>query len=73
MSGSSFRQGQVFRNAKIVKGRNRDTAWYAIIDREWPAIKVAFDAWLDPGNFDAQGRQIVPLSGLRQALTPRKG
>jgi RimJ/RimL family protein N-acetyltransferase len=55
----------VFRNAKIVKGRNRDTAWYAIIDREWPAIKVAFDAWLDPGNFDAQGRQIVPLSGLR--------
>ena len=46
----------LFRQHMIVKGRNRDTAWYAMIDRDWPAIKAAFEAWLDPGNFDAEGR-----------------
>lgn len=57
----------VFRNHMIVKGRNRDTAWYAIIVEDWPAIRAAFDAWLSPDNFDASGRQIRPLTALRAA------
>ncbi|MGE0816849.1 MAG: GNAT family N-acetyltransferase [Vicinamibacterales bacterium] len=47
----------VFRQATIYKGRNRDTAWYAITDREFPALDAAFTAWLSPDNFDADGRQ----------------
>jgi RimJ/RimL family protein N-acetyltransferase len=47
----------VFRNHMVVKGRNRDTAWYAITSEEWPAIRTAFEAWLAPDNFDAGGRQ----------------
>lgn len=54
----------VFRQAAVVKGRNRDTAWFAAIDREWPALKEAYSAWLDPGNFDADGRQIRRLGEL---------
>ena len=54
----------VFRQALVVKGRNRDTAWFAAIDREWPALKEAFDAWLSPRNFDADGHQIERLSDL---------
>ena len=45
----------------IVKGRSRDTAWLAMIDRDWPAIRAAYEAWLDPANFDADGRQRTPL------------
>lgn len=62
-----FRFEGVFRQATIYKGRNRDTAWYAIIDREWPALKAAFEHWLAPANFDAQGRQRVSLSELTRA------
>ena len=51
----------VFRQAQVVKGRNRDTAWYAITDRDWPAVEAAYDAWLDPANFDESGRQCTPL------------
>jgi RimJ/RimL family protein N-acetyltransferase len=58
----------IFRQATIVKGRNRDTAWFAAIDREWPALKVAFEAWLAPGNFDAEGRQIERLSDLTRLV-----
>jgi L-amino acid N-acyltransferase YncA len=47
----------VFHEHQIVKGRNRDTAWYAITDDQWPAIRSRFEAWLAPGNFDGQGRQ----------------
>jgi len=54
----------VFRQATVVKGRNRDTAWFAAIDAEWPALRAAYDRWLDPSNFDAAGRQIVPLGEL---------
>jgi RimJ/RimL family protein N-acetyltransferase len=54
-----------FRQATIYKGRNRDTAWYSILDSEWPALKTAFEAWLDPANFDADGRQRQRLSALR--------
>lgn len=52
-----FRFEGIFHQATICKGRNRDTAWYAIIDAQWPASKNAFERWLDPANFDAQGRQ----------------
>ena len=51
----------IFRQAIVYKGRNRDTAWYAIIDRDWPAIDAAFRHWLDPANFDADGRQRASL------------
>jgi hypothetical protein len=51
----------IFRQHMIVKGRSRDTAWFAMIDRDWPAIRAAYDAWLDPANFDAGGRQLAPL------------
>ena len=52
----------VFRQATMYKGRNRDTAWYAITDRDWPALKAAYEAWLDPANFDAGGRQKARLA-----------
>ena len=55
----------VFRQATLYKGRNRDTAWFAIIDRDWPQLEAAYERWLEPGNFDAQGRQRTPLSILR--------
>ncbi|RPI22635.1 MAG: N-acetyltransferase [Actinobacteria bacterium] len=51
-----------FRKATIYKGRNRDTAWYAIVDDDWPLIRSGLDSWLDPANFDEQGRQIRPLA-----------
>lgn len=54
----------VFRQAAVVKGRNRDTAWFAAIDREWPSLRAAFEAWLSPSNFDASGRQIERLGDL---------
>lgn len=54
----------VFRHADVVKGRNRDTAWFAVVDTEWPALKEAFEAWLSPANFDAEGRQMERLSDL---------
>ncbi len=54
----------VFRQAMVVKGRNRDTAWFAAIDSEWPALKEAFAAWLRPANFDDTGRQKENLSDL---------
>ncbi|QVQ54266.1 GNAT family N-acetyltransferase [Spiractinospora alimapuensis] len=50
-----------FRQAVVFKGRNRDTAWYALTDREWPRVRKAMEAWLDPANFDAEGRQLHPL------------
>ena len=54
----------VFRQAAVVKGRNRDTAWFAMIDAEWPATMEAFETWLAPENFDARGRQKQRLSDL---------
>jgi RimJ/RimL family protein N-acetyltransferase len=67
----------VFRQDNIVKGKNRDTAWFAAIDAEYPALKEAFTAWLLPQNFDATGRQIERLSDLtglvRVACDPALG
>ena len=56
----------IFRQATVVKGRNRDTAWYAAIDGEWPRLSAAFEAWLAPENFDASGQQRVSLRDLRR-------
>ena len=53
----------IFRQAAIVKGRNRDTAWFSMLDSEWPARKAAFETWLAPENFDSDGRQKQPLNG----------
>lgn len=54
----------VFRNHLVVKGRNRDTAWFSVIDSEWPALAEAFSVWLSPTNFDARGQQRERLSDL---------
>src|SRR5437660_9055861 len=58
----------VFRQATVYKGRNRDTAWYAAIDAEWPALNQAFQQWLVPDNFDVAGRQRLRLSDLTRPL-----
>ena len=55
----------VFRQHMVIKGENRDTAWYSMLDGEWPAAKAAFEAWLRPENFDAEGRQLRSLADLR--------
>jgi len=55
----------IFRQASIVNGRNRDTAWFSVLDKEWPDAKAAFEAWLAPDNFDAEGRQRQSLEALR--------
>lgn len=58
----------IFRQATVYKNRNRDTAWFAITDREWPALQTAYEQWLDPANFDEDGRQRVRLSNLTGPL-----
>ena len=57
----------IFRQHMIYKGRNRDTAWFAIIDSDWPRLAAAHAAWLAPGNFDATGRQRQSLAALTAA------
>jgi RimJ/RimL family protein N-acetyltransferase len=59
----------VFRQHMIVKGRSRDTAWYAMLDSEWPARKRAFEHWLDPGNFGHDGVQKTSLGALNEGAT----
>ncbi|GAB4370797.1 MAG: GNAT family protein [Kiloniellaceae bacterium] len=63
-----FRFEGIFRQAGVVKGRNRDTAWFSLLDSEWPAAKAAFQAWLAPDNFDAAGRQKRGLAALRATV-----
>lgn len=65
-----FSHEGTFRNAMVVKGRNRDTAWYSITVEEWPWIQAAHDRWLAPENFDADGRQRVSLSALTADARP---
>lgn len=59
-----FRYEGMFRQAVVMKGRNRDNAWFSMLDGEWPAVRAALEAWLDPANFDEQGRQRRALSAL---------
>jgi RimJ/RimL family protein N-acetyltransferase len=51
----------VFRQHMIIKGENRDTAWFAMLDGDWPALKAGYERWLDPSNFDASGAQKTRL------------
>lgn len=57
----------IFRQALVYKGRNRDTAWYSIIDSEWPCLNAALQRWLSPANFDQRGIQRQPLAELRRS------
>lgn len=61
----------IFRQHMIIKGENRDTAWYSMLDREWPVVGDALKAWLDPANFDGQGRQKRRLADIRRELVGR--
>ncbi len=63
----------IFRQAAVVKGHNRDTAWYAAIDKEWPALNEAFQTWLSPENFDDAGEQRVALSKLTASILVSRG
>lgn len=60
-----FRYEGLFRQATVYKGRNRDTAWFSILDSEWPTLRTAFERWLDPANFDGEGNQRASLAALR--------
>jgi RimJ/RimL family protein N-acetyltransferase len=60
----------LFRQHMVAKGRNRDTAWFSMIDAEWPALAAAFEAWLEPGNFDETGRQKRTLDACRAVPAP---
>jgi len=64
-----FRYEGLFRQATVYKGRNRDTLWFSIIDSEWPSLRTAFEAWLDPANFDGSGTQRRNLQSFRQAAS----
>lgn len=68
-----FSHEGVFRQARVVRGRNRDTAWYAAIDSEWPALDGAYRRWLDPANFGAHDRQRTSLSALTRPILAREG
>ncbi|MFM4825218.1 GNAT family N-acetyltransferase [Aeromonas bivalvium] len=59
-----FNYEGTFRQARVDKGRNRDTAWFSVLDGEWPALKACFERWLADENFDRQGRQLLRLSEL---------
>jgi RimJ/RimL family protein N-acetyltransferase len=61
-----FRYEGTFRQMMVVKQRSRDTAWYSILDSEWPALRAAFERWLDPANVDATGTQRARLEDLRR-------
>lgn len=66
-----FTHEGLFYQHRIVKARNRDTAWFSILDHEWPAIRANFATWLDPANFDARGQQRQSLGDLNRALIGR--
>jgi len=63
----------IFRQALVYKGRSRDTAWFSVIDGEWPALNDAFQRWLDPANFDEHGAQRTRLSELTAPLLKARG
>ena len=55
----------LFRQHMLIKGQNRDTTWFSMLDSEWPARKAAFERWLDPANFDSDGRQKNSLKAVQ--------
>jgi RimJ/RimL family protein N-acetyltransferase len=63
-----FRYEGTFRQTNVLKGHNRDTAWFSIIDREWPTVRAALEAWLAPDNFDDSGHQRQTLTQIRSAV-----
>jgi len=63
-----FRYEGTFLNHKVIDGVSRDTAWYSILDSEWPGVRAALDRWLDPANFDAAERQRESLAAVTRAL-----
>lgn len=63
-----FEAEGVFRKHMVIKGESRDTAWYAMTDDDWPVIREAFEAWLDPSNFDETGNQVARLQALREEI-----
>ncbi|MFN8624209.1 MAG: GNAT family protein [Chloroflexota bacterium] len=63
----------IFRQHRVVKGHNRDTAWYAMTDTDWPALRAAFERWLDPDNFDGTGHQRERLSDLTAPILVARG
>lgn len=65
-----FQYEGVFRQHMMLKGENRDTAWFGMIDGDWPLVGTALRAWLAADNFDADGKQRIKLSDLRAALSP---
>ncbi|MEM1379145.1 MAG: GNAT family protein [Pseudomonadota bacterium] len=66
-----FQPEGVFRQDMWLKGKNRDTHWYSIINSEWPLVKAAMEAWLAPGNFDSSGLQKRSLAEIREGLSAR--
>ena len=62
----------IFRQHMIVKGENRDTAWFSMLDSEWPSRKAAFEHWLDPANFDYNGHQRKRLSEWMRGVKDRE-
>jgi hypothetical protein len=62
-----FRYEGLFRQAVVYKARSRDTAWFSVVDSEWSALRRGFERWLDPANFDGEGRQGASLMSLRDA------
>ncbi len=68
-----FRFEGIFRQATIYKGRNRDTAWFSMIDKEWPSLQEAYAQWLDPANFDEHGEQKNSLSRLIELMRQGEG
>ena len=63
----------IFRQAAVYKGRNRNTVWYAAVDREWPELEAAFMRWLDPANFDQNGKQTITLRELTAPILKHRG
>merc|ERR1712083_210544 len=63
----------VFRQVLVYKGRNRDTAWFSIIDKEWASLKLMFESWLNGGNFDGDGRQLKSLNEFKVLQPPNMG
>lgn len=68
-----FRYEGLFQQHMVIKGRNRDTAWFAMLDRDWPVIRAAFERWLSPENFAEDGSQRESLTAVRQAVEREAG